>query len=86
MDAEDKNTSAALVDRTVHLSEHRDGWEISATVSRGRVFHSDHRDKQTALVTAIATAVAARGELLIRTNRHGATRVRADQMAIAGPS
>jgi hypothetical protein len=73
-------------DCIVRLTELRDGWSISVTTGSGdaAVFHSHHRDKQTAVVTAITAAVAACGNLLILTKRHGFALMPADQLSVIG--
>lgn len=53
-----------LPDCTVHLTEHRNGWNVSVTrTGRAAVFHSEHRDPEVALRTAITAALAECGDL-----------------------
>jgi hypothetical protein len=82
MDSDQSVTPAAGPDCVVQLTEHSDGWYISVITGRAAgVFHSDHREKQTAVATAVAVAVAAGGGLLILTRRDGVAFLLTDRLA-----
>jgi hypothetical protein len=82
VDDDRTDTPAANPGCTVQLAEHRDGWIVSVITTRASAtFHSYHPDKQTALATAIAAAVAMRGDLMVVTKDHGVALLPVDQLA-----
>jgi hypothetical protein len=83
MNSEHSGTPAGRPDCIVLLTEHRDGWSISVTTDGGAaVFHSHHRDKQTAVASAIAAAVDACGDLMIVTRQYGVALVPSYRLAV----